>query len=442
MRRLLVYIDRRRIGTLFEGDDLWAFEYDPEWAAAADSFDLSPALGRTKPRHEDGGTLRPVQWYFDNLLPEELLRTAIEREAGIKGDDAFALLEYLGAESAGSLTLLPPGATTPEAGQLRHLSNEALSQRIDNLARHTLASGAPKRMSLAGAQHKLLVVLKNGQLFEPEGATPSTHILKPDHPDAATYSSSAFNEYITMRLAHALRLPVPPVTLLYVPQPVYVVERFDRVLPKPTRKGKTADAPAQRVHIIDACQLLNKARGFKHTGATLETLVQVIDATTNKISTRQRLFAWLVFNALVGNDDCHLKNLSFYVGPDGIALAPHYDLLSTGAYYTRAMAADKASWPTVPMAFALPDATVFGQVTLASMLRAAAVLGIPDRVAQRVISTMVARLPAAFQALVAQFEASRAQLPQDANVFLGAQAHLARVLENMTYRDMLERLRN
>lgn len=441
MRRLLAYIDRRLIGTLFEGNDLWAFEYDAEWAAAADSFDLSPALARTKLRHEDGGTLRPVQWYFDNLLPEELLRTAIEREAGIKGDDAFALLEYLGAESAGSLTLLPTGVPVPEVGRLQHLSSEALSRRIHNLPRSTLGSGAPKRISLAGAQHKLLVVFKDGQLFEPEGATPSTHILKPDHPDVDAYPASVFNEHVAMRLAHRLRLQVPPVTLLYVPQPVYVIERFDRVLPKPAKKGRAADAPVQRLHIIDACQLLNKARGFKHTGATLETLVEVIDATTNKISTRQRLFAWLIFNVLAGNDDCHLKNLSFYVGPDGIALAPHYDLLSTGAYYTRAIAGDKASWPTVPMAFALPDATVFGQVTLASMLKAAAVLGVPERVARRVISSMVTSLPAAFQALVAEFEASRTQLPQDANVFLGAQTHLARVLENMTYRDMIERLR-
>lgn len=45
-------------------------------------------------RHVDGGTLRPVQWYFDNLLPEERLRETVSKEAGLKGDDAFALLEY------------------------------------------------------------------------------------------------------------------------------------------------------------------------------------------------------------------------------------------------------------------------------------------------------------------------------------------------------------
>ncbi|WP_290663208.1 HipA domain-containing protein [Aquabacterium sp.] len=37
----------------------------------------------------------------------------------------------------------------------------------------------------------------------------------------------------------------------------------------------------------------------------------------------------------MANDDCHLKNLSFHVRPDGVALAPLHDLLCTGAYDTR-----------------------------------------------------------------------------------------------------------
>jgi len=37
------------------------------------------------------------------------MREAVSKEANIHGDDAFALLEYLGAGSAGSLVLLPPG---------------------------------------------------------------------------------------------------------------------------------------------------------------------------------------------------------------------------------------------------------------------------------------------------------------------------------------------
>jgi serine/threonine-protein kinase HipA len=57
--------------------------------------------------------MRPVQWYFDNLLPEEKLREQIALDARLRDkDDAFALLEYLGAESAGALILLPPVSAT------------------------------------------------------------------------------------------------------------------------------------------------------------------------------------------------------------------------------------------------------------------------------------------------------------------------------------------
>lgn len=158
MRQLDVFIDRRLAGALHEGEDIWRFEYDPAWRAATDAYDLGPGLPRTERVHVDGGTHRPVQWYFDNLLPEELLRQAISKEAGIKGDDAFALLEYLGAESAGALTLLPAGTQLPATASFQELTDDQLSRRIAQLPRHTLNARSPKRMSLAGAQHKLLVV--------------------------------------------------------------------------------------------------------------------------------------------------------------------------------------------------------------------------------------------------------------------------------------------
>lgn len=45
-----------------------------------------------------------------------------------------------------------------------------------------------------------------------------------------------------------------------------------------------------------------------------------------------------LFNLLVGNDDCHLKNLSFIVQPGTITLAPPYDMLATGVFQMRAKA--------------------------------------------------------------------------------------------------------
>lgn len=431
MRSLNVYTDNRLLGALHEGDDLWRFEYDPRWAAAPDGFDLAPGLPREQPIHTDGGSKRPVQWYFDNLLPEELLRQAISKEAGILGDDAFALLEYLGAESAGSLTLLAPGQALPARPAFAALSDAQLSQRIAGLPRHTLTAGARKRMSLAGAQHKLLVVYQGGALYEPEGAAPSTHILKPDHPDRHSYPASAVNEYLTMRLAQAAGLAVPAVHLRHVPEPVYIVDRFDR---------RVAAQGVQRLHIIDACQLLNRARTFKHSGASLQALSQIIERTTNRLHTRLQLFRWLVFNVVVGNDDCHLKNLSFFMAADGIKLAPHYDLLATSAYHTKAFADDKASWPNVPMAIALPNAKTFGEVTAESLLTAAQELGVPPAAAQRILTQVTSRVAAGLAHEIDKITEHHAALPPQAQIHLGAEARLMRVVQNIVVRDMLARL--
>lgn len=440
MRSLDVYNDSRMVGRLHEGDDLWRFEYEPAWAKATDSFDLAPGLPRTKLEHADGGTIRPVQWFFDNLLPEELLRQAVSREARIQGDDAFALLQYLGAESAGSLTLLPQGEEPSKTSALLDLSSEQLSARIAKLPGLTLSADAPKRMSLAGAQHKLLVVYHDGRLYEPEGATPSTHILKPDHPDTESYLASVVNEYLTMRLARAVGLPVPDVHMLFVPQPVYIVDRFDRILPEATPPGARPGLSVRRKHLIDACQLLNKSRTFKHTGASVQALKDIIQATTNKANTRLLLFRWLVFNIAVANDDCHLKNLSFFVSPEGVQLAPHYDLLSTSAYYTRAFADAKATWPDVRMAVPWEKANFFSDITAERMLQAGRDMGVPDLSARRILKEVTTRLPVAMGKEAAQIRKAHQAAGEPTRVHLSAQDRLIRVLEHMVIPEMLGRL--
>lgn len=85
------------------------------------------------------------------------------------------------AESAGALVLQPEGTEPPEKGVLPLAWND-LSHRIRNLPKASLNKRAPKRMSLAGAQHKMVVIYepKSQELGEPLKGTPSTHILKPN----------------------------------------------------------------------------------------------------------------------------------------------------------------------------------------------------------------------------------------------------------------------
>ena len=41
---------------------------------------------------------------------------------------------------------------------------------------------------------------------------------------------------------------------------------------------------------------------------------------------------WVLFNILVFNYDAHGKNISFFVGANGISLAPFYDLVNLQMY--------------------------------------------------------------------------------------------------------------
>jgi serine/threonine-protein kinase HipA len=437
-RTLDVYIDQVRVGSLHEGNDIWSFSYDPSWTQRADAYDLAPALPRAQGTVTDGASLRPVQWYFDNLLPEELLRQAIARDVGLPADDAFALLAYLGAESAGSPTLLSPRTLPPTEFGWQPLPDAEISRRIAALPRQPLSHDSPKRMSIAGAQHKLMVTVVAGRLHEPVGAAASSHILKPDHPDSLAYPASTLNETIIMRLASAAGLAVPEVELRRVPEPVYLIRRFDRLMRASAPAGGAVKV--DRLHIIDGCQLLNKARGFKYTGASLASLKAVIELCANKAATRQALFRWLVFNLIVGNDDCHLKNLSFFVTPGGIALAPHYDLLSTAAYQTRAIAGDSSRWPTIGLPYPLPRADTFADVSPHGVLEAAALLGLPQTTAARLLATMVRKIEAAWPVLVRE-HASSLQALAAAGPAAANETRLLRVIEHGVLREMLGRLK-
>jgi serine/threonine-protein kinase HipA len=286
-------------------------------------------------------------------------------------------------------------------------------------------------MSVAGAQNKLPVVYRNDALFEPVGSEPSTHILKPNHL-GDDYPASVINEYFVMSLAQNLRLSVPRVWRRYTPEPVYIIERFDRLQ---DNAGRT-----QRRHIIDACQLLNKSRSFKYTTATLQTLAEIVDNCRNRVVTRLSLYRWLVFNLLLANTDNHLKNLSFLVSAAGIELAPAYDLLSTGAYHTRAFANERANWPAVDLAIALPGAATLAAVTRESVLSAGEVLGLPRRLGEREIDRLTKGLLPAVNALEQRIEQENAGYPQPVHVFLGGERRLIATINHLIVRDMLERL--
>ena len=392
-RFLNASINGMPVGRLQEIGGIWSFQYADAWLKNPQAFALSPHIPLTMDPQLDGATQRPVQWYFDNLLPEEGQRVLLASDARLDVNDAYGLLAWYGAESAGSVTLLPEKADAQNTLPLRPLPDDALQQRILLLAKVPLNHGAIKRMSLAGAQHKLAIVLKEDELFEPAGSTPSTHILKPDHPDEA-YPHSVVNEWFVMRLASRLGLNVPAVYRRYVPSPVYLINRFDRV---------AGPEGWERRHVIDACQLLGLDRSFKYSQGSMQSLAALANACRSPAVVRSRIFSWLVFNILVGNADAHLKNLSFTVSEDGIQLAPFYDLLSVAVYDTKAF--DKNEWPgQTPLAWPILGVHHFADITQTLLIEAGAILNLSKATATRLLEAIRSRIVKEAETLYAEVE--------------------------------------
>lgn len=428
-RALAIYSNAELIGRLVERAGVWELQYAHDWMVNPQGWDLGPGLPRSAGTIRDGGSKRPVQWFFDNLLPEETMRTAVAKSARIDEADAFSLLQYLGRESAGSLVLLPEGQA-PEAGdQYAPLSLAQLSERIHNMAAAPMATTGPKRMSIAGAQQKLLVRWDGKTLTEPMGAAPSTHILKPQS-TSPDYPHSVINEYAMMRLATRLGLDVPQVWRLYCPEPVYLVERFDRTFDKKSYG---------RRHLIDTCQLLNMPRAFKYDKASLQTLAEAIQATRNRARTRRHLWRWLVFNLLVGNHDNHLKNVSFLLNEQGVQIAPAYDLLSTAVYHTTGYGLQPA-WPQVDLAIAAPLAPRFADLNRQQLVQAAELIGIAATPALRDLDRMKAEIRAGMDEVIREIEQENATTPPEAKVYHGGELQLLRTIRHVVIEDMVTRL--
>jgi serine/threonine-protein kinase HipA len=245
------------------------------------------------------------------------------------GND-FRLLERLGGDVAGALTLWPAGEAPPVARGLTAtapIGEEDLVATLDRLpARPLLAGEEGMRLSLAGAQAKLPIVMVNGQVALPAPGQPSTHILKPA---IGRLEGSTENEAFAMRLARATGLGVAAVEPRRTAGRSYlIVERYDREV--------TAQGAIRRLHQEDFCQALGVAPERKYAaegGPVFRDCFDLIRrACAAPAPAMLRLADAAIFNVLVGNADAHGKNYRLLYAAAGIDLAPLYDLMCTSAY--------------------------------------------------------------------------------------------------------------
>lgn len=320
---LNVYLRTDRVGRLWlDAVRRFAFQYDPDWLAREDAVPLSLALPLQVDAFEDAQA-RP---FFANLLPESDLRRMIARKLGLSEQNDFALLEVVGGECAGAVSLLPDNNPPTGEGSYRALDDAELNALIAELPKRPMLAGEKGfRLSLAGAQNKLPVYFDGQTISLPMGAAPSSHILKPP---ITQYPDSVYNEAFCMELAARVGLSVPTVTLLKKQQALYLIERYDR--------RRHPGGGLERVHQEDFCQALGippDQKYEKEGGPGLKPCFDLLRArSVVPVADIRALLHWVIFNYLIGNADAHGKNIALLLTEGGPHLAPFYDLMCTAVY--------------------------------------------------------------------------------------------------------------
>ena len=327
MNRILeVLLLGQSVGQLIQADGRLSFSYSPRWLQSPSAQPLSRSLP-LRPKPFDDKATRP---FFAGLLPEGDKRKLVAMALQVSSQNDYALLNGIGGECAGAVTLLGPGQQPtglPSEQYVRWLDDGELITILDELPRRPMLAGKDGlRLSLAGAQDKLPVVFVNGHIGLPKQNTPSSHILKPA---ISAVEGSVYNEGFCMALAMRLKLSVASTSIRRVADRVYLlVERYDRL--------RQPDGSLQRLHQEDFCQALGVAPEYKYQNEGGPDLTQCFDllrkATRPSAPQVLRLLDYVIFNALIGNHDAHAKNFSLIYTRRGTVLAPLYDTLSTAVY--------------------------------------------------------------------------------------------------------------
>lgn len=330
--QLTLFLNRELLGTLTLSADAEAYQlaYAPSWLAGP-GFAISPHLPPGACHSE------AVKRFLANLLPEGRWLDELSVDQQISKSNIFGLIAVLGNETSGALTF-QAGSDSPQAipTTFRPVTPEELRDRIARRQQVSIArwDGKP-RLSVAGVQDKLpILITESGELGFGEGELASTHILKfGQRPEM----HMVVNEYCCMELARRVKLPVAKVAMQRFGEPVLVVARYDRRL-----NAKRVE----RLHLIDGCQMLNLPPTYKYerpfgkageganirTGASLAQLFAACHQCRIPAAAVRDLLHWTLFQLLIGNSDAHGKNISFFVGPKGIDVAPAYDLLNIEMY--------------------------------------------------------------------------------------------------------------
>lgn len=254
-----------------------------------------------------------------DAAPDSWGRRVIENRlrAPPNGLPESTYLDHAGPHRAGALDVRPGPASPPVAGFLPSMVD--LSDLRDAAALVEAGAPVPSHLeslfaggpSLGGARPKAVLQADGRQWI---AKFPARH----DPFDMC------LAEWATLELAREAGLNVPATRreTLADGRQILLVERFDRV---PAQRGMA------RRHMVSALTLLalheQDARSSSY--GAIAAAISEHGVGGEVAADRRELFARMVFNILISNDDDHLRNHAFLLDPDGRGwrLSPLYDVL-------------------------------------------------------------------------------------------------------------------
>tara|TARA_B100000315_G_scaffold115291_1_gene105818 strand:- start:1637 stop:2893 length:1257 start_codon:yes stop_codon:yes gene_type:complete len=325
MEHLAVYLNTNKVGILqpYKGS-FFKFRYNDDWIRNANAVPLSRSL----PLQADFFTVKKSRAFFSGILPEGIQRERIEKILKISNNNDYQLLKKIGGDCAGAVSIYPNNVIPSDSsqGMVNPLTKKELIKVINELPTKPLLAGKKGlRLSLAGAQTKIPVILQNNKICLPYNDLPSTHILKPE---PSHFKGLAINEVFCMKLAKNSGLNVPGVEYRIIgDKPTILIQRYDRI--------KKTDR-ITRIHQEDFCQALGIPPERKYQAEGGPTINQCITLLRDWSSVPAldiiNFMNAVIFNVIIGNTDAHGKNFSFLYAGKNRSLAPNYDLVSTLAW--------------------------------------------------------------------------------------------------------------